>query len=277
MSRPRILVTNDDGIDSVGMQVLARALTELGDVTVVAPDKEYSGASASIGALYLMTPEVHETSIDGIDTAWSVSGPPGLCIMFTRLGVFGPQPDLVVSGINPGANVGRAVYHSGTIGAGFTARLGNIPSIAISQSVTNFGVEGQGWEETLEQQLWDSAASVAVTAAAAVLTEPPDDAGVLNLNVPNLPLEEIKGWAWTQIAQTPPRSMAEAHMEPKPGHKGTYRVKLTWGEQSPQPPNTDTATVINNTVSATWLSRITALNMDSPKLASALDGLLGDA
>ena len=62
--------------------------------------------------------------IGRIDVAWSVSGPPALCVMFSRLGAFGAPFDLVVSGINPGANVGRSVYHSGTIGACLTARTG---------------------------------------------------------------------------------------------------------------------------------------------------------
>ena len=62
----RILVTNDDGIDSIGLHVLARAMLPLGDVTVVAPDREYSGAGASLGALHLIRPEVHDARIDGI-------------------------------------------------------------------------------------------------------------------------------------------------------------------------------------------------------------------
>ena len=86
----RILVTNDDGIDSVGLHVLARAVRPCGEVVVIAPDREYSGASAAFGALHLIHPEVHRTSIDGIDEAWAVSGPPALCVMFARLGAFGP-------------------------------------------------------------------------------------------------------------------------------------------------------------------------------------------
>ena len=96
-------------------------MREHGDVVIVAPDSEYSGAGAALGALHLMQPEVRRVEIDGIDEAWAVNGPPGLCVMLMRLGVFG-RVDLVVAGINPGANVGRAVYHSGTVGATLTAR-----------------------------------------------------------------------------------------------------------------------------------------------------------
>ena len=103
----RILVTNDDGIDSIGLHVLARAMATLGDVVVVAPDKEYSGYGAAFGPLHLIKPDVHRASIDGIDEVWSVTGPPALCVMFGRLDLFGHY-DLVVAGINPGANVGRS-------------------------------------------------------------------------------------------------------------------------------------------------------------------------
>jgi len=151
---PRLLVTNDDGIDSVGLHVLARALVPLGDVVVVAPDSEYSGASAALGALHLLQPEVRRAHVDGVAEAWTVNGPPGLCVMFARLGVFGAV-DLVVAGINPGANVGRAIYHSGTVGAALTARNGGTSGVAVSQAVTEYGVEGQGWDEMIAGQRWD--------------------------------------------------------------------------------------------------------------------------
>ena len=152
----RILVTNDDGIDSLGLHELARSLTGLGDVTVVAPDREYSGAGAALGSVHLIRPEVHDAHIDGIETSWSVSGPPGLCIIYARLGLFGEPFDLVVSGINPGINVGRSVYHSGTIGAALTARNGGVTGIAISQAVTDWGGEGQAASEVLDKQIWSS-------------------------------------------------------------------------------------------------------------------------
>lgn len=71
----RILVTNDDGIDSVGLHVLARSMRQFGEVVVAAPDQEFSGASAAIGAIHLMQPEVHRRTIEGMDNVWAVSGP----------------------------------------------------------------------------------------------------------------------------------------------------------------------------------------------------------
>ena len=110
-------MTNDDGIDSLGLHVLARALTELGDVVIIAPDREFSGSGAAVGALYEFRPEVRRRQIDGVAEAWSLNGPPALCVLYSKLGVFGDPFDLVVAGINPGSNVGRSVYYSGTVGA----------------------------------------------------------------------------------------------------------------------------------------------------------------
>ncbi len=274
----RILVTNDDGIDSVGLHELARALRPHGEIVIVAPDEEYSGAGAAVGTLHLMTPEVHEAHVDGIDTAWAVSGPPALCVMFARLGLFGGPFDLVVAGINPGANVGRSVYHSGTVGAALTARNGGINAVAVSQSVEDFGVEGQGWEEMLEAQRWHTAARVAQVVVGALVDHLPDDPRVLNVNVPNLELDDIAGWRHTTVGRIPPRSLGTATLEPRPGHAGSYRVSMTWGDPVELPRDTDGGAVMAGEISLTWLSRIDALDPDGPAAdatGSALDDLLG--
>jgi 5'-nucleotidase len=278
----RILVTNDDGVDSVGLHILARAMRPLGDVSIVAPDQEFSGASSAIGAIWAMHPEVHAIDIEGVETSWCVSGPPALCVMFARLGAFGPPPDLIVSGINPGANVGRSVYHSGTIGAALTGRNGRIPGIAVSQSVDGFGVEGQGWEEALVSQRWDVAAAVAATVVEGMIDDieagrAHDDegyVGVLNVNVPNVELDEIKGFRWTEVALGPPRSLAKAVLEPKLGHERSFHVKMDWGQEGSPVPGTDTAAVLDNEVSLTWLSRIVAQHGPTDAIDTRLGKLL---
>ncbi len=252
----RILLTNDDGIDSVGLHVLARAMREHGEVVIIAPDREYSGAGAALGALHLIHPEVHRAQVDGIDEAWAVDGPPALCVMFARLGAFGRPFDLIVSGINPGANVGRSVYHSGTIGAAISARNGGISGIAVSQAVTGFGVEGQGWDEMLIGQQWESAATVASAFVRGFVASMPPEPVVVNLNVPNLPVERIQGWRHTKVGTKPPRTMANAVLEPKEGHDGTYHVRMQWGEQVELPADTDGGTVERDVVSVGYLSRL---------------------
>ncbi len=270
----RLLLTNDDGINSVGLLVLARAMQQFGDVQIVAPDSEYSGAGAAIGAIWEMRPEVEEAHVEGFDDAWAVSGPPALCVMFARMGAFGPPPDLVISGINPGANVGRSVYHSGTIGAAITGRNGGISGVAVSQSVTDFGVEGQAWEESIKGLRWQTAADVAAVCVRAMIESPPVPASILNINVPNLPLDEIGKWSWTSVGHKPPRAMVEATLSPKTGHTGRFHVDIGYGTEHPQPPGTDTAAVQDQTVSLTWLSAITALENENPGIDLNLDSLL---
>jgi 5'-nucleotidase len=252
----RILVTNDDGIDAVGLHVLARWLVPLGDVVVAAPDREYSGASAALGTLHLIRPEVRRVELDGVPEAWSVTGPPALCVMFARLGVFGGPFDLVVSGINPGANVGRAVYHSGTVGAALTARNGGVSGLAVSQAVDGFGVEGQGWDEMLAHQHWDVAAEVGARVARAMLRDLPEDPVVVNVNVPNRPLDEIAGWRRTEVARLPPRTLASAELTAKAGHDGAFDVQMHWGDPIDLPVECDGGAVEAGYVSVTALTRL---------------------
>ena len=252
----RILVTNDDGIDSIGLHVLANAMRPHGEVVVVAPDREYSGAGAALGALHLMQPEAHRAAIGGIDQSWAISGPPALCVMFARLGLFGEPFDLVVAGINPGANVGRSVYHSGTVGAALTARNGGISGVAISQAVTGFGVEGQGWDDMLKDQQWQAAAEVAGAVVGGLVADMPVEAVVLNVNVPNLPTDQIVGWRRAAVGSVPPRVMASARMEPKEGHDSSYYVRMAWGDAVTLPLDTDGGAVEAGEVAITYLTRL---------------------
>ncbi len=277
----RILVTNDDGIDSVGLHRLAAAMCELeGDheIVVAPPDSEYSGAGAAIGALHLMQPVVRRTSLEVCDDAevWTVSGPPALCVMFARLGAFGAPPDLIVAGINPGANVGRAVYHSGTVGAALTGRNGNISGVAISQSVTGFGVEGQGWDEMIEHQKWDTAATVAKTFVQALIDDLPAEPVVANINVPNVELADIVGWRHAVVGQSPPRSMNTATLEPIAGSVDAFTVTMGWGDALALPPETDTGAVERNEVAISYLSRLDHQPRDDMGATdAALDALIG--
>lgn len=271
----RILVTNDDGIDSTGLHVLARRLTSLADVVVVAPDQEYSGFGAALGTLHLMHPEVHRETLEGIPETWAVTGPPALCVYFARLGVFG-EVDLVVSGINPGVNVGRAVYHSGTVGAVLTARNGGMNGIAVSQSVTGFGVEGQGWDDMIQNMQWETAAEVAAVAAEALLSDLPPEPVALNLNVPNTALADIVGWRHAEVGTVPPRSVSSATLTPKAGHEDAYYVEMEWGDPVVLPEGTDGGTVERDHVAVTNLSRFAHdVRADLGHVDVALDGLFG--
>ena len=273
----RILVTNDDGIDSVGLHVLARSMREFGEVVVVAPDQEYSGASAAIGALHIMRPEMHARTVEGIDQSWAISGPPALCVFLSRFGIFGGPFDLVVAGINPGVNVGRSVYHSGTVGAAVTARNAGISGIAVSQAVTGFGVEGQGWDDAVKGQRWDSAATVAQSVVRGLVANHPEEPVLINVNVPNIPVEEIKGWRRTRVGMIPPRSVTSAQLVPKEGYEGSFTLDLAYGDPVPLPGHTDGGAVENGEVSITYLGRYDDVpHHGTDEIHGELSGLVGD-
>ena len=185
----RILVTNDDGIDSEGIHVLAVALADAGhDVLVVAPARDWSGAGAASGTLRPATRlDVQRARIPDAPSleAWALDGPPALCLVAGRLGAFGAPPDLVVSGINAGVNTGRSVLHSGTVGAALAGQNFGISGLAVSVDAAEV------WQ-------WGSAASLAVETLPLVIDAP--RGSVLNLNVPALPREEIAGVRWVRLA-----------------------------------------------------------------------------
>ncbi len=254
----RILVTNDDGIHAPGLIHLAQAMTEHGDVVVVAPDQEFSGAGAAIGAIWEFQPHVTRHRLDGIPEAWAVNGPPALAVMYARLGAFGADFDLVVSGINPGANVGRSVYHSGTVGACLSGRNGGWSGIAVSQASSGWGVEGQAWEESLELQKWDTAAAVASSYVGGFIADRPDDVVVANINVPNLDLADISGWSVTEVGQLPPRAMSAAELVQHDHDPNHFDVKVSWGEPIDLPAHTDGGAIERGRVSVSYLTRLEA-------------------
>jgi 5'-nucleotidase len=253
----RILVTNDDGIDAPGIHHLAAAIAPLGEVTVIAPDTEYSGASSAIGPIWVEHPTVtrrRDFPVDGIAEAWAIGGPPALSTFYARLGAFGAPFDLVVSGINPGANVGRSVYHSGTIGACISGRNGGWSGVAVSQSAT-YGAEGQAWHDILERQHWASAATVAARFVEGLLADLPRDPVVANINVPNVELGEIEGWALTEIGQLPPRAMTKAQLVEREGEPDVFDLDIGSGDLIDLPPHTDGGAVERNLVSVSYVSR----------------------
>jgi 5'-nucleotidase len=273
----RILVTNDDGIDSTGLHVLARTMADHGEVVVVAPEIEHSGASASLGPLHLIKPQARRAEIEGLEEAWSINGSPALCTMFARFGVFGPI-DLVVSGINPGANVGRSVYHSGTIGATLTARNGGVSGVAVSQAVTGFGIEGQGWDDMIDDQHWQTAADVASVVVGELVDALPPEPVVVNINVPNLPLEDIRGWRHATVGSTPPRAIAAATLEPVKGKDGLFNIRMEYGDPIIAPSDTDSGAIERDEVTITYLSRLVAEPRDDlAVIDKALDALLSEA
>ncbi len=275
----RILVTNDDGIHAPGIHALANAMARLEgghEIVVAAPDVEYSGSGAALGALHLVEPVLRRVELPNVDVAetWSVSGAPALCVMLARLGAFGGNFDLVVSGINPGANVGRAVYHSGTVGAALTARNGRISGIAFSQAVSGFGIEGQAWDEAVKQISWDAAAAVATAFVQPIADDPPSEPIVVNVNVPALPISDIVGWRHTAVGTVPPRTVQEVSIIAIEGDADAFRVEMDWsGEVNVLSDDTDGGAIEAGYVS---VSNLTMLSHDARRDVAHAEAALSD-
>ena len=167
---------NDDGVDSEGVMVLAQTLLTLGNVTVVAPDSDRSGVSHSISTRHPVT--VLERSGRAMRT-YACSGTPADCVVVGAYELCGGvRPDLVVSGINRGANLADDVNYSGTVGAAVEAILIGIPAIAVSLDAS--------WPERDPEHFWQGAADVACEVARRTLADPLPVDTYWNINVPNL-------------------------------------------------------------------------------------------
>ena len=183
----RVLVTNDDGVDSPGIAALARAVADLGhDVVVAAPAEQSSGTSASIiseGAPG--TTPVRPATVPGLSglATHAVSASPAHIVLAAVRGWLDPLPDLVLSGINHGANVGRVVLHSGTVGAALTAGVHGVRALAVSLDVALHPADGV-------DRHWDSATAL-LPRVLDLLTDLPVGT-VLSLNVPDLPPDRIR-------------------------------------------------------------------------------------
>jgi 5'-nucleotidase len=171
----RILLSNDDGVHAHGLAALAAALVGAGHtVMVAAPDRE---RSAQGHTLTLHKPLRADVIRPGW---WSVSGTPADCVYLALHALLPEPPELVVSGINNGANVGHDVFYSGTVAAAMEAALGGVPSIAVSLE------HGPG------PRRWDVAAPIAVEVVARALEERIAPGLLLNVNVPNAPTRGLR-------------------------------------------------------------------------------------
>jgi len=179
--RAVIAAVNDDGIDGPGLRPLLRALARIGDVYAVVPERERSTASHSLSLhkpLRLRSPE--RGKLPASVHLRTLSGTPADCARFSVLEFSPRKPDLLVSGINDGYNLGQDVLYSGTVAAAAEGALNGVPSVAVSR----------GWGR---YPGFGASASAAVRACKLVLGEGLPEGAFLNLNVPPVPLSEIKG------------------------------------------------------------------------------------
>ena len=169
----RILLSNDDGVHAPGIQTLAKALREFADVQVVAPDRNRSGASNSL----TLESSLRTFTFENGDIAVQM-GTPTDCVYLGVNALMRPRPDIVVSGINAGPNLGDDVIYSGTVAAAMEGRHLGFPALAVS-------LDGH--------KHYDTAAAVTCSILRALCKEPLRTGRILNINVPDLPLDQIKG------------------------------------------------------------------------------------
>lgn len=185
-----ILVTNDDGIDAPGLWALAEAMSRVGTAMVVAPRKEQSGVGTSVSLHSGMSVDEVPSQVSGIE-AYAVDGTPSDCVIVgLRQLARGRHIDMVISGINPGANTGRDIPYSGTVMATLQGYFRGISSIAVSLA----------YRERGEELRYDVAAMVAESLARRVQNGNMPNDVIINTNVPNIPLAEIKGMVTTRAA-----------------------------------------------------------------------------
>jgi 5'-nucleotidase len=225
----RILLSNDDGYQAKGLRCLTDVLSDLAEVTVVAPDRNRSGASNSL------TLDVPLRLEQVGDRSYYVNGTPTDCVHVALTGLLDDEPDMVVSGINHGANLGDDVLYSGTVAAAMEGRFLGLPAIAISLVAA-------------EKPIFETAAGVAKKLVQALLSNPLPTDTILNVNVPNRPAEQIKGLQATRLGFRHRAEPVIRTLDPK--NRPVYWVGAA-GEGQDSGPGTDFYAVAEGFVSVT--------------------------
>jgi 5'-nucleotidase len=249
----KILVSNDDGYRSRGIRLLKEALASLADVTVVAPDRNRSGASNSL------TLDVPLRVFESEPGVYYVQGTPTDCVHLAISGLFDYEHDMVVSGINDGANLGDDVLYSGTVAAAIEGRFLGLPTIAISLCTAPDA-----------EAHFETAAAVAGKLVGQLLQSPLEPTLILNVNVPNVPFDALKGFRSTRLGF---RHRSEPIL---PAHDPRGRVVYWVGPAGPQQdagPGTDFEAIAQGYVSVTPLQIDLTRHTALPALQTWLKGI----
>jgi 5'-nucleotidase len=251
----KILVSNDDGYRAEGIRCLRAALATLAEVTVVAPDRNKSGASNSL------TLDVPLRVFEAEPGVYFVPGTPTDCVHLAITGLFDYEHDMVVSGVNDGPNLGDDVLYSGTVAAAVEGRFLGLPTIAVSLCTSS---AGGGHFAT--------GAEVARLLVAQLLSKPLQPALILNVNVPDVPLNALRGFRASRLGYRH-RSEPAVRMQ-DPRGRPVYWVGPA-GAQQDAGPGTDFDTVAQGYVSVTPLQVDLTRHAALPALSSWLESLNG--
>lgn len=225
----KILLSNDDGYRAPGIQRLTEYVSTVAPVIVVAPERDRSGASNS---LTLDIPlRVHEVA-KGV---YGVEGTPTDCVHLAVTGLFDEEPDMVISGINAGANMGDDVLYSGTVAAAMEGRFLGLPAIAVS-------LAGR------EMRHYETAARAVLRLMARLEAEPLPQDTILNVNVPDIPWEAVVGFEATRLGHRHKSEPVIKAIDPR--NRPVYWIGPAGPEQDAGP-GTDFFAVRNNRISVT--------------------------
>ena len=250
----KILVSNDDGFRAEGIRRLREALATLAEVTVVAPDRNKSGASNSL------TLDVPLRVFESEPGVYFVPGTPTDCVHLAISGLFEFEYDMVVSGVNDGPNLGDDVLYSGTVAAAVEGRFLGLPTIAVSLCTAEAGGH------------FATGAEVARRLVAQLLQTPLPQAMILNVNVPDVPVGQLRGFRASRLGY---RHRSEPVMRAQdPRGRPVYWIGPA-GAQQDAGPGTDFDTVAQGYVSVTPLQVDLTRHAALPAIGQWLDGLNG--
>ena len=196
----QILITNDDGVTSPGLLALKQALETVGDVTIFAPDRNWSAAGHSKTMHKPL--RISRVKLADGSPAYTTNGAPSDCVGLALLGAIPNLPDLVVSGINQGGNLGHDITYSGTVAGAMEAVVGGIPSIAVS-------LDAREWSD------FCAVTDVVVSLARRILADGLPTNTFLNVNAPPLPSDEVKGVLVTRLGQRVYRDVLVEREDPQ--------------------------------------------------------------
>jgi 5'-nucleotidase len=241
--RMRILLSNDDGYQAPGLAALAAALRDIAEITVVAPDRDRSGASNSLTLDVPIRARVTENGFI------CVNGTPTDCVHLAITGLLDHEPDMVVAGINAGANLGDDVLYSGTVAAAIEGRFLGLPTMAVSLVARDDGH-------------FETAARVAAELVMRLMRAPQHSSMILHVNVPDMPYEHLRGFRVTRLGH---RHRSESVVRASDPHgRAVYWVGPA-GEGADAGEGTDFAAIAAGCVS------ITPLQVDLTRHAALAD------
>jgi 5'/3'-nucleotidase len=219
--RMKVLLTNDDGIQASGLAAMRRALLEVPgiELDVIAPDANRSATARSITT---RTPLwVEEIRFEDGTAGYATDGTPVDCVRFASLGLLGSEPELIVSGINHGANLGDDITYSGTVAAALEGAVLGVPAIAVSQQSTKREMDFR-FGKTFE---FDAAALFTARLVAGLDERPISPGTLLNVNCPALAMGELEGAVMTRLGKRVYRDKLELEEEDETGRRRRrYRI-----------------------------------------------------